>query len=37
MVVGSPLDLVVMNTVVKNSGTVVNVLPARLVVVKVTG
>ena len=37
MVVGCPLVLVVTNTVVKDSGTVVKVLPAELVVVKVTG
>lgn len=37
MVVGCPLALVVTITVVKDSGTVVIVLPAELVVVKVTG
>ena len=37
MVVDCPLALVVTNTVVKESGTVVKVLPTELVVVKVTG
>lgn len=37
MVIGSPSALVVTNTVVKKSGTVVKVLPAGLVVVKVIG
>ena len=37
MVIGSPLALVVTNTVVKKSGTVVIVLPAGLVVVNVIG
>lgn len=37
MVIDSPLALVVTNTVVKKSGTVVKVLPAGLVVVKVIG
>lgn len=37
MVVVCPLALVVVNTVVKDSGTVVKVLPTESVVVKVTG
>lgn len=37
MVVGCPLALVVTKTVVKDSGTVVKVLPKGLVVVRVTG